>query len=53
MGTYASLPDWISDSSETEEKSENASRLGDSLSGRLSDVAIDSVEAVRDERERE
>lgn len=50
MGSYASPPDWIGDLSED---GEDASRLGDALSGRLSDVTIDSVEAVRDERERE
>lgn len=50
MGSYATPPASNSDSDDTDDDS---LRLGDLLSGRLSDVDIDSVEAVRDERERE
>lgn len=49
MGSYATLPDW-SDSNEKGE--ESAAGLGDVLSGRLADVEVDSVEAVREARER-
>lgn len=49
MGTYASPPEWTGppDDAEADE-----TRLGDLLSGRLADVEVDSVEAVREERER-
>lgn len=49
MGSYATPPDW---SKPTNEDDESAVKLGDLLSGRLADVDIDSVEAVRDARER-
>lgn len=49
MGSYATLPDWGNSGDEADETTAN---LGDVLSGRLSDVEIDSVEAVRDVRER-
>ncbi len=47
MGSYATPPDWA----ESGDKSDDtAAKLGDVLSGRLADVDIDSVEAVRDVR---
>lgn len=49
MGSYATPPNWTDESPEDEPRA----RLGDLLSGRLADVEIDSVEAVRDERKRE
>ena len=49
MGSYATPPDWIDSGNEADSP---AAKLGDVLSGRLSDVDIDSVEAVRDVRER-
>jgi hypothetical protein len=50
MGSYASPPDW---SEPSDEDDETGPRLGDLLSGRLSNVSVDSVAAVRAERERE
>ncbi|GAA0469072.1 hypothetical protein MUK72_07015 [Halococcus dombrowskii] len=50
MGSYA-MPPTADDSPSDDD--EESSRLGDLLSGRFSDADIDSVEAVRDERERE
>lgn len=50
MGSYISdpyAPDDESDSDDTGRR-----RLGDLLSGRLNEVAVDSVESVRDVRER-
>jgi len=49
MGSYATLPDW---SGETDGDDESEDKLGDLLSGRLADVDIDSVAAVRETRER-
>ena len=49
MGSYATPPDWVDAGDESDEPS---ARLGDVLSGRLADVEVDSVEAVRDVRER-
>jgi hypothetical protein len=49
MGSYATLPNWVDESSDDEPRR----RLGDLLSGRLADVEVDSVEAVRNERRRE
>jgi len=49
MGSYATPPDW-SKPADGDDKS--AVKLGDLLSGRLADVDIDSVEAVREARER-
>lgn len=48
MGSTARIP-----SSEPSEEDEKEVRLGDLLAGRLSDVDVDSVEAVRELRERE
>lgn len=49
MGSYATPPDWA----DSDDEGDSASaKLGDVLSGRLSDVDIDSVEAVRDVRQR-
>lgn len=50
MGSYAMPPDW---SESVDEDDEPADRLGDLLSGRLKEVDIDSVEAVREARERQ
>lgn len=48
MGSYAALPDWY----ESDENEDGAAPgLGDLLSGRLAEVELDSVDAVRDERE--
>jgi hypothetical protein len=49
MGSYAAVPDDDS----TEETGGEQSRLGDLLAGRLTDVEVDSVEVVREARERE
>lgn len=49
MGSYATPPDWAESGDESDD---TAAKLGDVLSGRLADVDIDSVEAVRDVRER-
>jgi len=49
MGSYAPPPDWAESGDENDD---TAAKLGDVLSGRLADVDIDSVEAVRDVRER-
>jgi len=49
MGTYATPPDWADSGDEADDAT---AKLGDVLSGRLADVDIDSVEAVRDVRER-
>jgi hypothetical protein len=51
MGSYATPP--TSNSSASDDEDDESPRLGDLLSGRFSDVTVDSVEAVRDERERE
>lgn len=50
MGSYARAPDWGDDSSDDDT---SETQLGDLLSGRLADVDVDSVEAVREERRRE
>lgn len=48
MGSYATPPDWV----ESDEDAEDAGvELGTLLSGRLADVDIDSVAAVREQRE--
>jgi hypothetical protein len=47
MGSYATPPDWAESSDEDDD---TAAKLGDLLSGRLADVDIDSVEAVRNAR---
>lgn len=49
MGSYATPPGWTDSGDESDEPS---AKLGDTLSGRLADVEVDSVEAVRDVRER-
>lgn len=49
MGSYATPPDWIDSDERNDEPSD---RLGDVLAGRLADVEVDSVEAVREVRER-
>ncbi|WP_154019952.1 hypothetical protein [Halococcus sediminicola] len=49
MGSYAMPP--TADDGSSDEDGDESSRLGDRLAGRFSDVDIDSVEAVRDERE--
>jgi hypothetical protein len=49
MGSHAALPDGYEDDKQNEE---TRPRLGELLSGRLSNVEIDSVKAVRDHRER-
>jgi len=49
MGSYAMPPDWTDSGDEGDSAT---AKLGDVLSGRLADVDIDSVEAVRDVRER-
>ncbi|MFC7133831.1 MULTISPECIES: hypothetical protein [Salinibaculum] len=51
MGSYATPPDW-SDPTDEDDDEESAVKLGELLSGRLADVDIDSVEAVRETRER-
>jgi hypothetical protein len=50
MGSYATPPNWTDGSSDNDE---SRPQLGDLLSGRLADVDVDSVAAVRDERRRE
>lgn len=45
MGSYATPPD------RPDPPDEAKTKLGDLLSGRLADVEVDSVEAVREERE--
>jgi hypothetical protein len=49
MGSYAMPPDWFES---VDEDDEPADSLGDLLSGRLTEVHIDSVDAVRETRER-
>jgi len=49
MGSYATPPDWPG---QTDGNDESEDKLGDLLSGRLADVDIDSVAAVRETRER-
>ncbi|MFD1571906.1 hypothetical protein [Halorubrum laminariae] len=49
MGSYATPPDW---SRQTDGDDESGDKLGDLLSGRLADVDVDSVAAVRETRER-
>lgn len=49
MGSHATLPD---SADRDDEPANREEKLGDLLSGRLGDVDIDSVEAVRDVRER-
>lgn len=49
MGSYATPPDWADSDNEADSA---ATKLGDVISGRLADVDVDSVEAVRDVRER-
>jgi len=51
MGSYVTAPEWESD--EASSKTTNSPPLGTLLSGRFSTLDIDSVEAVRDERQRE
>jgi hypothetical protein len=50
MGSHATLPGYAE--RDDEPANRDGGRLGDLLSGRLEDVDIDSVEAVRDVRER-
>lgn len=50
MGSNARVP---SSGPPSDDDNETDSKLGDLLSGRLSDVEINSVTAVRDVRERE
>jgi len=62
MGCYVSSPSWAKSTNESDESTaklsdfdndgESTGKLGDALSGRLADVDIDSVEAVRETRER-
>jgi len=47
MGSYAAVPELDS----SEEKSEPTAKLGDTLSGRFADINIDSVAAVREQRD--
>lgn len=49
MGSYATPPEWADSDDEADE---TTAKLGDVLSGRLADIDIDSVETVRDVRER-
>lgn len=49
MGSCTTPPDGTDSGDEADE---TTAKLGDVLSGRLADVDIDSVEAVRDIRER-
>ncbi|XVH32633.1 hypothetical protein ACNS7O_05450 [Haloferacaceae archaeon DSL9] len=51
MGSYVRIPSWEEEPGG--ESGESETQLGDLLSGRLADLAIDSVKAVRDERGRE
>ena len=51
MGSYVTAPEWESD--EVSIEPEDSPPLGTLLSGRFSTLDIDSVEAVRDERQRE
>jgi len=51
MGSYARPTN--RDETPSSETEDGSQRLGDILSGRLSDIDIDSIEAVRDEREPE
>lgn len=48
MGSYATPPDWVASDTDVDDAT---APLGDILSGRLADVDIDSVEAVRDVRD--
>lgn len=50
MGSYAAVP---GDDGPTDETGGERPKLGDLLSGRLSDVEVDSVTAVREARERD
>ena len=50
MGSFATPPDLTDESSDDDA---SRPRLGDLRSVRFADVAVDSVEAVRDERSRE
>jgi hypothetical protein len=62
MGCYVSSPSWAKPTDENDESTatlsdfdeddESTGKLGDVLSGRLAAVDIDSVEAVRETRER-
>lgn len=47
MGRYATPQDWADSGDDADD---NTAKLGDVLSGRLADVDLDSVEAVRDVR---
>lgn len=47
MGRYAVIPEVTF----SEASSEQTTKLGEALSGRFADVAIDSAEAVREQRE--
>jgi hypothetical protein len=49
MGSYATPPDWVVSVDESEG---TTASLGDVLSGRFEEIDIDSVAAVREERER-
>jgi hypothetical protein len=49
MGSYATPPGCTRPSDQPDE---SRAKLGDLLSGRLADVDVDSVEAVREDRER-
>jgi len=62
MGCHVSSPNWPKPTDENSESTaelsdfdtndESTAKLGDVLSGRLADVDINSVEAVRETRER-
>ncbi|WP_436900283.1 hypothetical protein [Halovenus halobia] len=47
MGSYAAVPEL----DRSEEPNDSTTKLGDALSGRFADVDIDSVRAVREQRE--
>jgi hypothetical protein len=50
MGSHAAVP---GDGESPQDTDQERAELGDLLAGRLSDVEVDAVEAVRAERERE
>jgi len=50
MGSHAVHPDW---ENADDESDDTAAKLGDVLSGRLADIEVDSVAAVREQREQE
>ena len=54
MGTsIRKVADFVRPPEDESSDSERSPRLGDRLHGTLEDVSVDSVEAVRDVRERE